>query len=71
MSRKGPLKVMKAVGIACRGMLDFVEDCGLDVTLSLTLIPKVSVSRNKQCRKLSCYFSFELIKQCNVITLER
>ena len=22
---------MRAVGVACKGMLDFVEDCGLDV----------------------------------------
>ena len=31
MLRKGHLIGMVAVGSACRGMLDFVEDCGLDV----------------------------------------
>ena len=29
MSRKGPLMGMKAVGDACRGILDFVDDCVL------------------------------------------
>ena len=32
MSRKGPLIIMVAVGVVCRGMLDIVEDCGLDVS---------------------------------------
>ena len=31
MSWKGTLIVMVAVGGVCKGMLDFVEDCGLDV----------------------------------------
>ena len=30
-SRKGPLIGVKAVGVACRGILDFVKDCGLYV----------------------------------------
>ena len=30
MSQKGPQSYMLAVGIACRGILDFVEDCGKD-----------------------------------------
>ena len=33
MSRKGPLKWNEPIGVAHRGMLDFVEDCGKDVTL--------------------------------------
>ena len=31
MSRKGPLIGLEAEGVACRGILDFVEDCGLGV----------------------------------------
>ena len=33
MSQKGPLNWIELRGIAHRGMLDFVEDCGKDVTL--------------------------------------
>ena len=31
MSRKGPLKWSELIGVTHRGMLDFEEDCGLDV----------------------------------------
>ena len=32
VTERSPI-VMRAGGVACRGMLDFVEYCGLDVTL--------------------------------------